>query len=81
MGVLVVLRVRSLSSLYYLLEVPIKAFCFEPPEDAHRPEGVNEAPLPALIAMGITATATVTFFFWPDVWYELMSMVVAGGAP
>jgi hypothetical protein len=31
--------------------------------------------------MGITATATVTLFFWPDVWYELMSMVVAGGAP
>lgn len=80
-GLLVVLMVSSLLSLYYLLEVPIKAFFFEPPEDAHRPEGIKEAPLPALIAMGITATATVTFFFWPDVWYELMSMVVAGGAP
>ena len=79
-GLLAVLMVSSLLGLYYLLEVPVKAFFFAPPEDAHRDEGIKEAPLPALIAMVITAAATVTFFFWPDLWFELMSMVVAGGA-
>jgi len=78
-GLLVVLMVSSLLGLYYLLEVPIKAFFFAPPQDVDRGEGIKEAPLPALIAMGITASATVVFFFWPDVWYELMTMVVAGG--
>ncbi len=79
-GLLAVLMVSSLLGLYYLLEVPVKAFFFEPPADAHRPEGIKEAPVPAVIAMVVTATATVALFFWPDVWYELMSMVVAGGA-
>jgi len=31
-----------------------------------------------LIAIGITASATVGFFFWPDLWHELMTMVVSG---
>jgi multicomponent Na+:H+ antiporter subunit D len=78
-GLLVVLMLSSLLGLYYLLEVPVKAFFFPPPEDAHRPEGVKEAPLPSLIAICITATATVVLFFWPDLFYELMTMVVAGG--
>ena len=79
-GLLAVLMLSSLLGLYYLLEIPVKAFFFAPPEDAHREEGIHEAPLPSLIAMGITATATVVFFFWPDLWHELMTMVVAGGA-
>ena len=78
-GLLAVLMVSSLLGLYYLLEVPVKAFFFAPPEGAHRGEGIKEAPLPSLIAIVITATATVTFFFWPDLWYELMSMVVSEG--
>jgi len=80
-GLLAVLMLSSLLGLYYLLEVPVKAFFFAPPEDAHHGEGIKEAPLPSLIAMGITATATVGFFFWPDLWHGLMTMVVAGGTP
>jgi multicomponent Na+:H+ antiporter subunit D len=80
LGLLAVLMVSSLLGLYYLLEVPTKAFFFAPPEDAHHGPGFKEAPLPAVIAMVITAAATVGLFFYPDLAYELMSLVVAGGA-
>jgi multicomponent Na+:H+ antiporter subunit D len=79
-GLLAVLMVSSLLSLYYLLEVPVKAFFFEPPADAHRAAGIHEAPLPSLIALVVTAAATVGLFLWPDLAYELMSLVVAPGA-
>ena len=76
-GLLAVLMLSSLLGLYYLLEVPVKAFFFRPPDDAQRGKGIKEAPLPSLIAIGITASATVGFFFWPDLWHELMTMVVS----
>ena len=41
---------------------------------------LREAPLPSLIAICITATATVALFFWPELWQNLMIMVVGGGA-
>ena len=75
-GLLAVLMVSSLLGLYYLLEVPVKAFFFKPADGAHHHEGIKEAPLSSLIAICITAAATVGFFFWPDVWYDLMVMVV-----
>jgi multicomponent Na+:H+ antiporter subunit D len=81
LGLLAVLMLSSLLGLYYLLEVPVKAFFFPPPADAHREVGIREAPLPSLIAICVTATATVAFFFWPELWHELMTMVVSGGAP
>jgi multicomponent Na+:H+ antiporter subunit D len=80
-GLLAVLMLSSLLGLYYLLEVPVKAVFFAPPEDAHHGEGIKEAPLPSLIAMGVTATATLGFVVWPDLWYGLMTMVVSGGTP
>lgn len=78
-GLLCVLMLSSLLGLYYLLEVPVKAFFFKPPEDAHHADGIKEAPLPSLIAICVTATATVGLFFWPDLFHELMTMVVSGG--
>ena len=78
-GLLAVLMLSSLLGLYYLLEVPVKAFFFERPKDAHQQDGVHEAPTPSLIAMCITATATVGLFVWPDLFHELMQMVVSGG--
>jgi multicomponent Na+:H+ antiporter subunit D len=79
LGLLVVLMVSSLLGLYYLLEVPVKAFFFKPPEGSHHHDGIHEAPLPSLIAICITAAATVGLFFWPDLWHDLMVMVVQGG--
>jgi multicomponent Na+:H+ antiporter subunit D len=78
-GLLAVLMVSSLLGLYYLLEIPVKAFFFKPPPGSHHHEGIHEAPLPSLIAIVITASATVALFFWPDLAFELMSMIVPGG--
>jgi multicomponent Na+:H+ antiporter subunit D len=79
-GLLAVLMVSSLLGLYYLLEVPVKAFFFKPAEGTHHHEGIHEAPLPSLIAICITAAATVGLFFWPDLWHDLMVMVVQGAS-
>lgn len=80
LGLLAVLMLSSLLGLYYLLEVPVKAFFFKPPEDAHHHDGIHESPTPSLIAICITAAATMGLFLWPDLFHELMQMVVAGGA-
>ena len=81
LGLLAVLMLSSLLGLYYLLEVPVKAFFFKPPEDAHHHEGIHESPAPSLIAICITASATMGLFLWPNLFHELMQMVVSGGAP
>ena len=80
LGLLAVRMLSSLLGLYYLLEVPVKAFFFKPLEDAHHKDGIHESPTPSLIAICFTAAATMGLFLWPDLFYELMQMVVAGGA-
>ncbi len=75
-GLLVVLMVSSLLSLVYLLEVPVRAFFSAPPEDVHRGEGIHEAPRLMLIAMTVTALATLGLFLNPEPFYELMMLVV-----
>ena len=77
LGLLAVLMVSSLLSLVYLLEVPVRAFFSPPPQDASHKDGFHEAPWPMLVAMIVTATITVGLFFKPDVFYDLMTMVVA----
>jgi multicomponent Na+:H+ antiporter subunit D len=91
-GLLVVLMLSTLLSLYYLLEVPVQAFFGTPLADAHDPHhghqshgardpahasaGTHEAPLPSLAALVITAAATLGLFLLPGPFYELMRMVV-----
>jgi len=77
LGLLAVLMVSSLLSLVYLLEIPVRAFFSKPHPDAHHHEGIHEAPLPSLIAMVITALATLALFLHPGTFYDLMTMVVA----
>lgn len=79
-GLLAVLMLSSLLSLYYLLEIPIKAFFFRPPADAHRASGIQEAPWPSLVALVASAAATVGLFLWPDLAYELVSMAAGAGS-
>jgi multicomponent Na+:H+ antiporter subunit D len=74
-GLLAVLMLSSLLSLAYLLEVPLKAF-FSKPDKPLEHEGIHEAPLPALMAMGITALITVGLFLFPGPFYRLMALVV-----
>lgn len=76
LGLLVVLMVSSLLSLVYLLEIPARAFFGTPPEDSHRPPGMGEAPWPSVLAMIVTATATIGLFIHPAPFFDLMKMVV-----
>ena len=78
-GLLMVLMLSSLLGLYYLLEVPVKAFFFKPLKDAHHREGIHEAPTASLIAIIITAIMTVGLFVRPDLAFNLMAMVIPGG--
>jgi multicomponent Na+:H+ antiporter subunit D len=77
MGLLAVLMVSSLLSLVYLLEVPIRAFFSDAPEDAHHREGIHEAPWPSLIAIVVTAGMTVWLFLDPGIFHDLMIRVVS----
>ena len=43
----------------------------------HHPEGIHEAPWPSVVAMVVTALATLALFVWPDTFYDLMTQVVA----
>jgi multicomponent Na+:H+ antiporter subunit D len=73
-GLLAVLMLSSLLTLVYLLEIPVKAFFLPRPEGpAYR--GVQEAPLPCLIALVITAVASIALFLNPGPFYELISLV------
>ncbi len=73
-GLLAVLMVSSLLSLVYLLEIPLKAF-FAKPDQPLDHDGVHEAPLPILIAMGVTSLATIGLFVYPEPFYRLMELV------
>ena len=74
-GLLAVLMLSSLLTLVYLLEIPLKAF-FGKPDQPLEHEGIHEAPLPSLIAMGVTAMATVGLFIYPEPIYRLLALVV-----
>ena len=75
LGLLAVLMVSSLLSLVYLLEVPVRAFFGEPPEDARPHDGMHEAPWPSVLAIVITALATVGLFVYPAPFFDLMKLV------
>jgi multicomponent Na+:H+ antiporter subunit D len=74
-SLLAMLMLSSLLSLAYLLEVPLKAF-FAKPDTPLEHEGIHEAPLPSLIAMGITSLITIGLFIYPEPIYRLMELVV-----
>jgi multicomponent Na+:H+ antiporter subunit D len=74
-GLVGVLMLSSLLSLAYLLVIPVQAFFAKPDEPPHH-KGIHEAPLPSLIAIVTTAVLSLVLFFYPDPFFELMSMVV-----
>ena len=75
LGLLAVLMVSSLLTLVYLLEIPVKAFFLTPDYPPSNP-GVKEAPLPSLIALVLTALASIGLFLFPKVLHDLMTLVV-----
>jgi multicomponent Na+:H+ antiporter subunit D len=68
-----VLLVSSLLNVAYLVSIPMRGFFVAPPT---RPEGLREAPLPSLIAIGITTAGCVALFLWADPLYRLVGEVV-----
>ncbi|MFC1660422.1 monovalent cation/H+ antiporter subunit D family protein [Gemmatimonadota bacterium] len=76
-GLLAVLMLSSLLTLVYLLEIPVKGF-FGSSQDRPHGGGIHEAPLPTLIAMGVTSVACILLFLFPDPLYRLMAMVMGG---
>ncbi|MEP1445987.1 MAG: proton-conducting transporter membrane subunit [Paraglaciecola sp.] len=75
---MVVLMISSLLNIAYLLPIPIRGFFpgkKVATEAVHTPEKIQEAPLPALIAISITTLGCLVLFFYPQPLFELAKMV------
>ncbi len=45
--------------------------------DHDRVKGIKEAPLPCLVAIGLTSAGCLALFFYPDPVYDLMRLIIA----
>ena len=68
-----VLLVSSLLNILYLMVVPLRGFFAAP---ATPVTGIQEAPLPSLLAMGITATGCLLLFFYAEPIYRLLGGIL-----
>jgi len=75
------LMISSLLNIAYLLPIPLRAFFSKPAESvsaqAAPSEGIQEAPLPCLIAIAATALGCVLLFLFPDPIYDLLKPIAA----
>ena len=69
-ALLAVFMISSLLNIAYLLPIAIRGF-FSTPRDGAVYTAVREAPLPMLIALGITSLMCLVLFFYPDTFYQL----------
>ncbi|WP_406828271.1 proton-conducting transporter membrane subunit [Microbulbifer sp. ARAS458-1] len=76
---MVLLMISSLLSIAYLLPIPLRAFFSSSTQDsadARAPAGeasaIREAPLPSLIALGITAAGCIYLLLFPNAFYALI---------
>ena len=75
MLLLAVLMLSSLLNIAYLLPIPVRGFFGTQGNVAET--GIREAPLPCLIALVLTATATLLLFFFPEPFFNLMLQAVS----
>jgi multicomponent Na+:H+ antiporter subunit D len=68
-----VLLISSLLNIAYLVIIPVRGFFVAPASPA---TGVSEAPLPSLIAIGITAVGCIALFLWSEPLYQLVGEVL-----
>lgn len=74
---MIVLMASSLLNIAYLLPIPLKAFLYESPDEkAAAGSGLQEAPLPMLIALCITALGCIVLFLYPQPLFELATSFV-----
>ena len=76
-AVLVVLLTSSLLNAAYFMPVVYKAF-FSTPQESMFEDKVHEAPVFCLVPLMITVVVTVMFFFYPQPFFRLATMVVKG---
>ena len=76
-AVLVVLLTSSLLNAAYFMPVVYKAF-FSTPQESMFEDKVHEAPIFCLVPLMITAVVSVMFFFYPQPFFRLATMVVKG---
>ncbi|MEJ2056832.1 MAG: proton-conducting transporter membrane subunit [Desulfofustis sp.] len=67
---MVVLMISSLLNIAYLLPIPIKGFLYPAPE-VESSSTIQEAPLPSLAALSLTALGCIVLFIYPQPLYEL----------
>lgn len=75
--VVAVLMISSLLNIAYLLPIPIKAF-FNPKGEGEQPWSwaeTKEAPLPMLIALGVTCFGCLALFFYPQPLIDLINLI------
>ena len=70
-----ILMLSSLLNVAYLLPIPFKGFFGKAAGDA-QPTSIKEAPLPCLIAIGLTALGCVLLFFLPGPLLALLEPIV-----
>jgi multicomponent Na+:H+ antiporter subunit D len=82
--ILAALMLSSLLNVAYLLPIPFRAFFGNrPPDDdkpwdtdeEREPVAIAEAPLPCLIAIGITAAGCILLFFLPSPIFDLLAQI------
>lgn len=70
----VVLMISSLLNIAYLLPIPLRAF-FSPAPAGEQKVGLQEAPLPCLLAIAITTLGCVVLFFYTAWISDLLSLL------
>lgn len=73
---MVILMASSLLNIAYLLPIPIKAFVYESPDGNDKDGGIQEAPIPILIALGVSSIGCLVLFFYPQPLFELATSFV-----
>jgi len=83
-----VLMLSSLLNVAYLLPIPLRGFFSAPDGNpgsgdhghGHDSGGIKEAPLPCLLAIGVTCIGCVLLFLFPDAVYNLL-LPITGQTP
>lgn len=71
--IIAVLMISSLLNIAYLLPIPFKAFFGR--QKGRKSDGIKEAPLPCLIAIGLTSLGCFILFFYPGIILDLLTLI------
>ncbi len=79
---MMILMLSSLLNIAYLLPIPIRAFWVDHESDDRSGAVMQEAPLPVLLALSVTAIGCIVLFFYTQPLYELaLAFLEAAGIP